>query len=71
MSPTFKLGSRRSELRPPDQEVRNDGRSDVGEALDAGGRRAAVMSKQAENHIAGRGIVSRKRKVRTGYARPE
>lgn len=43
----------------------------MGEAFIAGGRRAAVANKQAENHIASRVIVSRKRKARNGYPRPE
>ena len=71
MSSAFKFGSFRSGLRPSDQEVKNDGRIDVGEAFVAGGRRAAVANKQAENHIAGRAIVSRKRKARNGYVRSE
>ena len=71
MSSTFKFGSFRSGLRPSDQEVKNEGRIDAGEALVAGGIRAAVANKQAENHIASRAIVSRKRKARNGYARPE
>ena len=71
MSSTFKLGSFRSGLRVSDQEAKNDGRIDAGEALVAGGRRAAAANKQAENHIAGRAIVSRKRKARNGYPRPE
>jgi len=71
VSATFRFGSRRSELRAPDQEAKNEGRIDVGDALVAGGRRTAVASKQAENHITGRAVVSRRRKARNGYARPE
>jgi len=71
VSSAFKFGSLRSGLRPSDQEAKNDGRIDAGDALVAGGRRTAVANKQAENHIASRAIVSRKRKARNGYTRPE
>lgn len=47
----FRLGFHRSES---DQEAKNDGRIEVGEAFAGGGRRAAVANRQAENHIRSR-----------------
>lgn len=55
----FEFASHRSEPRLSDQEVKNDGRSEVGDPFTGGGRRAAVASRQAENHITSRAIVGR------------
>lgn len=53
VSSAFKLGFHRSES---DQEVKSEGRSEVGEAVAGGGRRAAA-SVQAGNHMRSRAVV--------------
>lgn len=55
----FRVASHRRELRLSDQEVKNDGRIEVGDPWAVDGKRAAVASRQEENHIRSRAIVGR------------